>query len=423
MRGRARAARGRARAVRSLGRARHRDRRGHRHRSTCASSTATSWWATCRSTRSSTSARCTTWSPRSRPRRCTRTRRRACRPKRSAGETLLALLASPNIASKRFVFEQYDPIVGSRTDPAPAVGGRRGARARARRRHRGDRGQHRRERTARGVRSVHGRGRGRARVRAQPRLRRRRAARPHQLPQLRQPGEAAHRVAAHARGRRAAATPAWRSACRWWAATCRSTTRAARGRSTRRRSWAWSGSCPSLTPCRAPASRRRATRSRWSARSSRRSTGSELEKLRGRLGDSLPPLDLAAHADALRAGARGGARAARLRRPTTSPTAGSPCALAECCIEGGIGATGRARSTTARPRCSARAPGGVVVAGPREVHRVSRCRRRDRRGGRREPEHRRRARRAGGRPPLRLRGRDSGGVRRLARCYPRPSTR
>ena len=35
----------------------------------------------------------------------------------------------------------------------------------------------------------------------QPRLRRRRAARPHQLPQLRQPREAAHRLAAHARGR------------------------------------------------------------------------------------------------------------------------------------------------------------------------------------------------------------------------------
>src|ERR671918_1201456 len=34
-------------------------------------------------------------------------------------ETLLALLASPNVASKRFVFEQYDPIVGSRTVRRP----------------------------------------------------------------------------------------------------------------------------------------------------------------------------------------------------------------------------------------------------------------------------------------------------------------
>jgi phosphoribosylformylglycinamidine synthase subunit PurL len=34
-------------------------------------------------------------------------------------ETLLALLGSPNIASKRFVFEQYDSIVGSRTARRP----------------------------------------------------------------------------------------------------------------------------------------------------------------------------------------------------------------------------------------------------------------------------------------------------------------
>jgi phosphoribosylformylglycinamidine synthase len=37
----------------------------------------------------------------------------------SAGETLLALLGSANIASKRFAFEQYDPIVGSRTARRP----------------------------------------------------------------------------------------------------------------------------------------------------------------------------------------------------------------------------------------------------------------------------------------------------------------
>jgi phosphoribosylformylglycinamidine synthase len=36
-------------------------------------------------------------------------------------ETLLALLGSPNVASKRFVFEQYDPIVGSRTVRRPQV--------------------------------------------------------------------------------------------------------------------------------------------------------------------------------------------------------------------------------------------------------------------------------------------------------------
>ena len=85
---------------------------------------------------------------------------------------------------------------------APAGGGRRrGAHARARRRHRRDRRLDRRQRPPRRVRPVHGRRRGGARVRAQPRLRRGRAARPHELPELRQPGEAAHRLAAHARGR------------------------------------------------------------------------------------------------------------------------------------------------------------------------------------------------------------------------------
>jgi phosphoribosylformylglycinamidine synthase subunit PurL len=37
----------------------------------------------------------------------------------SAGETLLALLSSPSVASKRWAFEQYDSIVGSRTARRP----------------------------------------------------------------------------------------------------------------------------------------------------------------------------------------------------------------------------------------------------------------------------------------------------------------
>ena len=65
--------------------------------------------------------------------------------------------------------------------------------------------------------------------------------------------------------------------------------------------------------------------------------GSELEKLRGRLASSLPPLDLAAHADALvrvRAAVRGG------ELPTAHDVSegGLACALAECCVAGGIGA-------------------------------------------------------------------------------------
>ena len=44
---------------------------------------------------------------------------------------------------------------------------------------------------------------------------RRRAARRHRLPQLRQPGEAGDHVAVPRGRARASATPAWRSACRW----------------------------------------------------------------------------------------------------------------------------------------------------------------------------------------------------------------
>jgi phosphoribosylformylglycinamidine synthase len=40
-------------------------------------------------------------------------------PGASAGETLLALLASPSVASKRWAFEQYDSVVGSRTARRP----------------------------------------------------------------------------------------------------------------------------------------------------------------------------------------------------------------------------------------------------------------------------------------------------------------
>ena len=122
----------------------------------------------------------------------------------TAGDALLALLASPNIASKRFVFEQYDPIVGSRTIRRPQSAdaavlvlepdGGSGALAI----------------------SIDGNGR---RVACDPYTGAAEAvlecarnlacvgAEPlgsHQLPELRQPGEAAHRVAAHARGRGAA---------------------------------------------------------------------------------------------------------------------------------------------------------------------------------------------------------------------------
>jgi phosphoribosylformylglycinamidine (FGAM) synthase-like enzyme len=98
--------------------------------------------------------------------------------------------------------------------------------------------------------------------------------------------------------------------------------------------------------------------------------GSELEKLRGRLGNGLPPLDLPAHADAL-------VRVRAVVRGCGLPTAhdisegGLACALAECCIEGGVGA--RISPGALEPQAPAdheaalfgEGPGGVIVAGPR----------------------------------------------------------
>jgi phosphoribosylformylglycinamidine synthase len=92
--------------------------------------------------------------------------------------------------------------------------------------------------------------------------------------------------------------------------------------------------------------------------------GSELEKLRGGLASSLPPLDLAAHADALvrvRAAIRGGGL------PTAHDISegGLACALAECCVAGGIGA--RVSIEGDEAAVFGEAPGGVIVAGPREA--------------------------------------------------------
>jgi phosphoribosylformylglycinamidine synthase II len=92
--------------------------------------------------------------------------------------------------------------------------------------------------------------------------------------------------------------------------------------------------------------------------------GSELEKLRGRLGRSLPPLDLAAHADALvrvRAAVRSGAL------PTAHDVSegGLACALAECCVAGGMGA--RVSIDGGEAAIFGEGPGGVVIAGPREA--------------------------------------------------------
>jgi len=92
--------------------------------------------------------------------------------------------------------------------------------------------------------------------------------------------------------------------------------------------------------------------------------GSELEKLRGRLGRSLPPLDLPAHADAL-VRVRAAVRSGELPTAHDVSDGGLACALAECCIEGEIGATVSLGSNEAE--LFGEGPGGVVVAGPRDA--------------------------------------------------------
>jgi phosphoribosylformylglycinamidine synthase subunit PurL len=92
--------------------------------------------------------------------------------------------------------------------------------------------------------------------------------------------------------------------------------------------------------------------------------GSELEKLRGRLAETLPPLDLAAHADAL-VRVRAAVRSGELPTAHDVSEGGLACALAECCIAGGLGATVSIEPTEAD--LFGEGPGGVIVAGPREV--------------------------------------------------------
>ena len=113
-------------------------------------------------------------------------------------DILAALLASPSVASKRWAFEQYDSIVQSRTVRRPESAD--AAVLRLEETGRGDRGGDRRQRASRRVRSLPRDDRGGARVRPEPRLRRSRAARADELPQLRQPREAARRLAARPLG-------------------------------------------------------------------------------------------------------------------------------------------------------------------------------------------------------------------------------
>jgi phosphoribosylformylglycinamidine synthase subunit PurL len=100
--------------------------------------------------------------------------------------------------------------------------------------------------------------------------------------------------------------------------------------------------------------------------------GSELEKLSGRLADRLPEVDLREQAAALRA-LREAARSGSLATVHDVADGGLAVALAECCIEGGIGARVSLPSHD-ETALFGEAPGGAVVAGPRDaVDRVPRA--------------------------------------------------
>jgi phosphoribosylformylglycinamidine synthase subunit PurL len=91
--------------------------------------------------------------------------------------------------------------------------------------------------------------------------------------------------------------------------------------------------------------------------------GSELEKQRGRLSRGLPPVDLARQAAALAAlceAVRGG----ELTTAHDISEGGLACALAECCIEGDLG-TRIDLGSADDEALFGEGPGGVVVAGPR----------------------------------------------------------
>jgi len=112
--------------------------------------------------------------------------------------------------------------------------------------------------------------------------------------------------------------------------------------------------------------------------------GSELEALRGVLADALPPVDLGAHAQAL-AAVRTAMRSGALATAHDVSDGGLACALAECCLATGVGArvdldpllgrlggteaglAGEAATGGAEAAVEAalfgEAPGGFVVAG------------------------------------------------------------
>jgi phosphoribosylformylglycinamidine (FGAM) synthase-like enzyme len=99
--------------------------------------------------------------------------------------------------------------------------------------------------------------------------------------------------------------------------------------------------------------------------------GSELEKLQGSLSSELPPLDLARQGAALEA-IRDAVRSGAVATAHDVSEGGLACALAECAISSGIGATvalelsGGLEGAPVEHVLFGEGPGGVLLAGPRE---------------------------------------------------------
>jgi phosphoribosylformylglycinamidine synthase II len=96
--------------------------------------------------------------------------------------------------------------------------------------------------------------------------------------------------------------------------------------------------------------------------------GSELEKLRGALARGLAGPDLAEQARALVV-VRAAARTGGVASAHDVSDGGLACALAECCIAGGLGARVDLRGLGDDPEAAlfGEGPGGVLLSGPREV--------------------------------------------------------
>ncbi len=204
------------------------------------------------------------------------------------GAVLLGLIGSPNLASRRFVFEQYD---SHRPGQHRGRAGPRCGRPAPQGLEEGP-GGHDRRQSGRGcARPLAGRGDERGRGDPERVDHRRPAAGRDELPELRRPDPAGGVLAAPGRRSVAWPTPAGRWTCRSPAATSRSTTNCRPARSPRRRrsgslacsmtSTGWSArsswpmtmrSCSSASPRRAlpgaptrpsPGSRRRMARPAW----------------------------------------------------------------------------------------------------------------------------------------------------------------